>query len=121
MTEWKSATTPVDFRELDISELAGVRGGYTSEVMLNPQPLPPRAPRYLSSWSWVMLNPQPEPPGILFSLGVSLQEGHPHHSTGMEHGEKKTNTQCPKKVRPASSGLHVTRRNRFSPCGNNNT
>ena len=70
MTESEMAT--VDFRELDIAELAGVGGGYTSEVMLNPQPLPPKAIRSLSPVSWVRLNPQPEPPGILFSLGVSL-------------------------------------------------
>ncbi|MCY1078140.1 hypothetical protein [Archangium lansingense] len=72
MTDWKTETATVDFRELDISELARVSGGYASEVMLNPQPLPPRSMRYLSSLSRVRLNPQPEPPGILFSPGVSL-------------------------------------------------
>ena len=72
MIECKSETTPIGFRELDIAELAGVGGGFTSEVMLNPQPLPPRAIHSLSSVSWVRLNPQPEPPGIQFSLGVSL-------------------------------------------------
>jgi hypothetical protein len=60
MIEWKT-------EELDISELASVRGGYLSEVLLNPQPLPPRATRYRAT-----LNPQPEPPGILFSPGMSL-------------------------------------------------
>lgn len=62
MTELKTGTAPVDFRALDISELERVRGGYISEVMLNPQPLPPRTTRYGASFSWVMLNPQPLPP-----------------------------------------------------------
>ncbi len=72
MTEWKTETATVDFRELDISELEMVSGGYAQEVLLNPQPLPPRASLYDSSFSRVMLNPQPEPPGILFSRVRSL-------------------------------------------------
>jgi hypothetical protein len=69
MTEWKTGTATVDFRELNLSELKRVTGGYLHEVLLNPQPLPPRAASSLSSFSWVTLNPQPEPPGRLFSLG----------------------------------------------------
>ncbi|MFL5353831.1 hypothetical protein [Archangium sp.] len=65
MTESKTETATVDFRELDISELERVRGGYASEVMLNPQPLPPRMTSYRSSFSWVTLNPQPLPPRAL--------------------------------------------------------
>lgn len=66
MTELKTETATVDFRELDVSELERVSGGYSSEVMLNPQPLPPRTTSYLSSFSWVMLNPQPLPPRVFF-------------------------------------------------------
>ncbi|MDY7231966.1 hypothetical protein [Hyalangium rubrum] len=65
MTAWKTETATVDFRDLDIAELEGVRGGFASEVLLNPQPLPPRAISLRSLFSWVALNPQPEPPGIL--------------------------------------------------------
>jgi hypothetical protein len=60
MTEWKTETATVDFRELGLAELAKVGGG------LSPQPLPPGAMRYRALFSWVTLNPQPEPPGILF-------------------------------------------------------
>lgn len=67
MTQWKIETATVDCRELDSSELAGVQGGFFSEVMLNPQPLPPRALRAFSRLSRVALNPQPEPPGVLYS------------------------------------------------------
>ena len=66
MTESKTESATVDFRELDLSELERVCGGYTSEVMLNPQPLPPREALYRSVLSWVALNPQPEPPGLQF-------------------------------------------------------
>jgi hypothetical protein len=62
MTESKTETATADFRELDMAELEMVSGGYTSEVMLNPQPLPPRVTSHLSSFSWVALNPQPLPP-----------------------------------------------------------
>ena len=61
MTEGETEMATVDFRELDLSELHGVRGG------LNPQPLPPREALYRSVLSWAALNPQPEPPGIQFA------------------------------------------------------
>jgi hypothetical protein len=64
MTESKTETATIDFRELDSSVLEMARGGYLSEVMLNPQPLPPRTASHLSSFSWVMLNPQPLPPRV---------------------------------------------------------
>jgi hypothetical protein len=72
MTESKTETATIGFRELDLAELERVSGGYIREVLLNPQPLPPRAASYHSTLSWVALNPQPEPPGIQFSREGSL-------------------------------------------------
>ncbi|QRN97021.1 hypothetical protein JRI60_50070 [Archangium violaceum] len=74
MTKWKTETATVDLRELDMSELERVRGGSADDVLLNPQPLPPRATSDRSLFSRVTLNPQPEPPGILFSRVRSLSQ-----------------------------------------------
>lgn len=68
MTARNTETAPLAFRELDASHLESVRGAYAEEVLLNPQPLPPRASLFRSSLSWRALNPQPEPPGSLFSF-----------------------------------------------------
>lgn len=65
MTRSKTETVTAGFSELDTPELERVRGGYLSEVMLNPQPLPPRTVSALASFSWVALNPQPLPPKAL--------------------------------------------------------
>lgn len=65
MTGSKTETVTAGFSDLDISELDMARGGYLGEVMLNPQPLPPRTASSLSSLSWVALNPQPLPPRAL--------------------------------------------------------
>ena len=67
MSKPNTEAAAAGLRELDLAELEMVSGGYVLEVLLNPQPLPPRVAGYPSSFSLRALNPQPEPPGIQLS------------------------------------------------------